>query len=182
MTSTVYKIIDKHLQALIDSGINKTPKKIQTEMSDPNKDPKDEWRIWLPIKSTVTDEEIFDVEKIIGYKLPADYKFFLKYKHFYELYIDQASFGEHPINIWRSSLTNGIFDGYPRELLIDKGYIPFANWSDWGLLCFDATKKNTDNYPIVLWDHEAFDHFQLISNDFESLIIHLDNEATKNSN
>jgi hypothetical protein len=182
MTSTVYKIIDKHLKAILDSGINKTPQKIQTEMSDLNQEPEEEWRIWFPIDSKVTEEEIFDFEKTLGHKLPTDYKLFLKYKHFYELYIDQASFGEHPINSWRYSLNTMIFDGYPREFLIDKGYIPFANWSDWGLLCFDTTKNNTDNYPIVLWDHEVFDGFQLIANDFESLIIYLDNEATKNSN
>ena len=106
-----------------------------------------------------------------------DYKTFLKHKHFSELQISEISFCEHPVNSWRASLTEMIFDGYPKEFLIDKGYIPFANWSDWGMLCFDTNKNQNDkNYPIVLWDHELADEVQYQYEDFYDMIEKIDQE------
>ena len=70
-----------------------------------------------------------------------------------------------------------IFDGYPREYLIDKGYVPFADWSDWGLLCFDTNRNTNDhNYPIVLWDHEIADEVQDLYKNFYDLLVKLDEE------
>ena len=75
-----------------------------------------------------------------------------------------------------------IFNEYPRELLLDKGKIPFANWSDWGLLCFDTNNKHTNNeYPIVLWDHEMFDEFEPKYINFEAMINELNSDAKENA-
>lgn len=174
---TIKNIIDIYLRKWVDMGINQLPVQIETEMSDLNQDMSEEWRTWFPINSKVTDEEINDIENRIGYEFPEDYKTFLKHKHFYELQISEVSFCEHPINIWRTSLTEMIFDGYPKEFLIDKGYIPFANWSDWGMLCFDTNKNQNDkNYPIVLWDHELADEVQYQYEDFYDMIEKIDQE------
>lgn len=178
---TIKNIIDNYLKKWVDIELNKLPGQIETEMSDPNQDKNEEWRIWFPIDSKVTDSEIEEIEGRIGHIFPDDYKFFLKHKHFYELQIFEASFCEHPVNTWRASLTEMIFDGYPREFLIDKGYIPFINWSDWGLLCFDTNRNQVDkNYPIVLWDHETAEEFQDQYQNFYDLIIKLDEEERKN--
>lgn len=177
----IKNIIDTYLKKWVDIELNKLPGQIETEMSDPNQDKNEEWRIWFPIDSNVTDSEIEEIEGRIGHIFPDDYKTFLKHKHFYELQIFEASFCEHPVNTWRASLTEMIFDGYPREFLIDKGYIPFINWSDWGLLCFDTNRNQGDNnYPIVLWDHETADEFQEQYQDFYDLIIKLDEKERKN--
>lgn len=174
---TIKNIIDIYLRKWVDMGINQLPVQIETEMSDLNQDMSEEWRTWFPVNSKVTDEEINDIENRIGYEFPEDYKTFLKHKHFYELQISEVSFCEHPINIWRTSLTEIIFDGYPKEFLIDKGYIPFANWSDWGMLCFDTNKNQNDkNYPIVLWDHELADEVQYQYEDFYDMIEKIDQE------
>ncbi|MCD0457121.1 SMI1/KNR4 family protein [Chryseobacterium sp. LC2016-27] len=174
---TIKNIIDIYLRKWVDMGINQLPVQIETEMSDLNQDMSEEWRTWFPVNSKVTDEEINDIENRIGYEFPEDYKTFLKHKHFYELQISEVSFCEHPINIWRTSLTEMIFDGYPKEFLIDKGYIPFANWSDWGMLCFDTNKNQNDkNYPIVLWDHELADEVQYQYEDFYDMIEKIDQE------
>lgn len=176
------KIIDKYLDELISIELNKLPGEIVPEMSDPNQDKNEEWRIWNPIQSRVTDEEIEEFESRLGYKLPESYKKFLKHKHFYELQIGECSFCEHPSGIWRASLSEMIFDGYPREFLIDTGRIPFANWSDWGLLCFDTTVENHNNdYSIVLWDHEVFDEFEPKYSNFNNMIIELDKEVNENA-
>ncbi len=175
------KIIDKYLDQLISIELNKLPGEIVPEMSDPDQEKNEEWRIWNPIQSKVTDEEIEEFESRLGHKLPESYKKFLKYKHFYELQIGECSFCEHPAGIWRASLSEMIFDGYPREFLIDAGRIPFANWSDWGLLCFDTTAENQNNdYPIVLWDHEIFDEFEPKYSNFDNMIIELDKEEKEN--
>jgi hypothetical protein len=73
------------------------------------------------------------------------------------------------------------FDGYPREFLIDQGYIPFADWSDWGMLCFDTNRRDTNyEYPIVLWDHERWDEYEPFSDNFSELLLKLDSESTQN--
>lgn len=44
---------------------------------------------------------------------------------------------------------------YSIEFLIKKGYIAFAEWSDWGLVCFKTNRNNKDsNYAIVTLYHE----------------------------
>lgn len=178
---TIKDIIDTYLKKWVDIELNKLPGQIETEMSDPSQDKKEEWRIWFPIDSKVTGDEIDEIEGRIGYKLPDDYKTFLKHKHFYELHISEVSFCRHPVNTWRAKLTEMIFDGYPTEYLIEKGYIPFADWSDWGLLCFDTNRcKENNNYPIVLWDHETADEVQEEYKDFYDLITNLDLEEKKN--
>ena len=161
----------------VDNELNTLPIDIEPEMKDLNQGKDEEWKTWFPIHSKVTDIEIEEIENRIGHKLPDDYKIFLKHKHFYELQISEASFCEHPVNHWSASLSEMIFNGYPRELLLDKGFIPFANWSDWGLLCFDTNRnKDNRNYPVVLWDHETANKFQNKSNDFYELITNLVNE------
>jgi len=183
MNNTIESIIDKHLNYEIRNQLNSKPGEIHPEMHDLTQDGSEEWKIWLPIDSKVTDEEVSDFEKQIGYKLPGDYITFLKYKHFYELQIAEAQFSEHPVYTWRASLSGMIFGGYPREYLIDKGYIPFASWSDWGCLCFDTNSGSLDNnYEVVLWDHEMADAFSKLIRyskvpmDFKALLIYLDKE------
>ncbi len=171
------KIIDECLQFWISEELNTQVRAVEPEMSDPNQDQRVDWKTWYPIPSKVTDEEIKEFELRLGHKLPESYKRFLKYKHFYELAIGECTFCEHPVNTWRTSLSNMIFDGYPREYLIDEGRIPFASWSDWGLLCFDTTASVADhNYPIVLWDHERSDEYEEKYADFETMIVKLDQE------
>ena len=177
----IKSIIDKYLKKWVDKGLNKLPGQIEVEMSDPNQDKKEEWRIWFPIDSKVSDNEIDEIERKIGHKLPNDFKTFLKHKHFYNLHISDVSFCGHPINSWGEKFTKMIFDSYPTEYLIEKGYIPFADWSDWGLLCFDTNRsKENNNYPIVLWDHEVEDEVQEQFMDFYELMLCIDKEEEKN--
>jgi hypothetical protein len=168
----------------IDNGLNNWPDDIEPEMQNPDKikEQDDEYKQWLPIPSTVTNAEIEDLEKQLNYKLPDRYKIYLQYKHFYELYIGEAQFTGQEIRGWRRNLVDMAFDGYPKEFLIDKGYIPFAHWSDWGLLCFDTNKPCINfDYPIVLWDHERWDTFEPYAANFYELLLKLDAEEIKNN-
>jgi hypothetical protein len=183
-TQTIKDIVDKHLNDWIDIELNKLPNEvIEKEMADSTQNPKDEWKTWFPIDSKVTDQEIKEYEDRIEYTLPESYKTFLKHKHFYELNIAEASFFSHPVNSWKAKLEEMVFEGYPRKYLIDKGYVPFADYSDWGLLCFDTNVKNSENeYPIVLWDHEVTDKVELISNNFLELLVKLNKEESNKGN
>jgi len=179
---SIATIIDKHLKIWIDNGINLLPIKIEAEMVNPSELPNNEgWQKWYPIDSTVTDNEIEYIENELGFRLPSSYKTFLKHKHFYELYISDARFSGQEIKNWNQHLLKMAFNGYPKEFLIDKGYIPFADWNDWGLLCFDTNESCVDNeYPIVLWDHESWDKFEPFSYNFLNLLIKLDTETNIN--
>lgn len=179
---SIASIIDKHLKVWIDNGINSLPVKIEPEMANSSEPENNEgWQKWYPIDSTVTDSEVEEIENQLKFKLPNSYKAFLKHKHFYELYISEAHFSGQEIRNWKLHLSDMAFKGYPREFLIDKGYIPFANWSDWGLLCFDTNKSNANSeYSIVLWDHDRYDKFESFSEDFQSLLSKLDFESNLN--
>ena len=109
-------IIDNHLNKWIEKGIHSLPGRIEPEMANPNEPMNEEgWQKWYPIDSTVTDTEIEELEKQLNFKLPKDYKIFLKHKHFYELYIYEARFSGHIIRDWKRHLITMAFDGYPRE-------------------------------------------------------------------
>lgn len=177
------KVIEKYLNKWVEIDLNSLPMDdIAIEMSDPNQDKNEEWKTWFPIDSKVTEEEIKDYGKVIGYKFPKTYKRFLKYKHFYELHIYQYSFCSHPIKTWRDSLTQFIYDGYPTEFLIDKGKIPFASWSDWGVLSFDTENSIENNeYPVLLQDHEDALTFVKKYENFEKMIYELDKIEQQNN-
>ena len=168
----IENFVEKHLQKLMDWGGNSLPIKIALEMF--LEDDKDDWQKWKPIPSRVSDEEIEELESRLGCKLPDDYITFLKYKHFYELIVGEVEFYPHPIHSWRKELSEAIFEGYPRVYLFEKGYIPFANWSDWGMLCFDTNRGSNTDYPIVLWDHETVDEVQEQYENFMDMIQKID--------
>lgn len=42
--------------------------------------------LWKPINSEITDQDIDELENHYSIKLPDDYKYYLKYKHFYQIF------------------------------------------------------------------------------------------------
>jgi len=174
-------IIDKYLQKWIDMGLNRSPRDIEPEMADAEGPDEEGWTTWYPITSTATDDEIENIERTIGHALPPSYKVFLKHKHFYELHIAEAEFDDQEIRGWKASLVNMAFNEWAPELLIKKGYIPFANWSDWGMLCFDTNHPVEDNeYPVILWDHDDWANYQPFSEGFQQLLEKLDGQSEEN--
>lgn len=175
-------IIDKYLQKWIDMGLNKTPVDVEPEMADASGEDEEGYTTWYPIDSTVTDEDIGALEVTLGHALPPSYKVFLKHKHFYEFYIDEAHFTNQQIRGWKTNLTKKAFNSWPQELLINKGYLPFVRWSDWGELCFDTNQNVKDNeYPVILWDHDDWLVFKPFSENFEKTLIKLDRLSDQNS-
>lgn len=174
---TIEEIVDFHVKKWADLGLNMLPEEIEKDMAGPTNE--DGWTTWYPIASKVTDAEIEDFEQLIGHRFPADYKRYLKYKHFYDLHIGEASFS-HPVKVWRRAHVGLIYEGYPPEFLIDKGYLPIAGWSDWGLLCFDTNRNDgQNNYSVVQWDHDGAHRVRAFYKDFTDLLRGLDREASE---
>ena len=172
----IEEIVDKFLKLWIEIGQNTWDGAVEPEMSDPNQDKQEEFQTWFPIDSTLSDFDLEELESLIGYPLPTDYKEFLKYKHFYALVIG-VEFCSHPIHTWKKALSEMIFESFTNEYLIEKGLIPFADFGGIGFLCFDTNINPGDNnYPVVKWDHE--DGIELYSANFLELMIKLDKEAS----
>jgi hypothetical protein len=171
ISKEIKEIIDRHLEVCVENGLNAHPGDIPKEMLDIKADNDQEWKTWVPIPSSVKDDEILELEKELGFKLPPSYISFLQHKHFIDLTIGEVSFFRHPSSGWQKSILDGVFHGYPREYLIDKGYMPFADFSDWGLMCFDLNRRNEDEEcPIVLWDHEVVDSFEFKYDNFNEML------------
>lgn len=148
-------IIDHHLESLRESGLNRLPSEIPVLMRTDTYDQNEEWNSWKPIPSLATDEEVLEFESRLKYKLPESYIELIKYKHFLEFQIDECELFGLPVGTWRASLSSAIWDGYPNEFLIDRGLMPFANWSDWGHLCFNFNEVDSVGEPsITLWDNQ----------------------------
>ncbi|NBP67946.1 MAG: SMI1/KNR4 family protein [Cytophagia bacterium] len=128
------------------------------EMVDETKERRDDWIPWKPIKSTVTDSDLIEIEELAGRQLPDSYKEFLKYKHFYELDAPNTTdvvFFRHPIRDWKDEFVKYYSHNWVKERLIDNGYLPFAEHQDWGIVCFDTNRnKESREYPVVMIDHE----------------------------
>lgn len=164
------KIIDEALDELMANDLNCRPVKIPQNMATGKSH--DDWNYWKPIESTVTNQEIEELEDILGVKFPDQYKELLKYKHFIELYVGEVDFFSHPSSNWRTSIADGVLNGYPKKFLLDKGYLPFANYSDWGLWCFDINERDEQNEcPVYLWDHEVVENFEYVAVNLQTALL-----------
>lgn len=177
MKEQVKAVIDKYLNEWKEMGLNLF---ISTQYKDMIAGTNELGTTWKPIDSTVTTEQLEELEETIRHQLPASFKDFLKYKHFIELHIGEIEFFSHPTNDWQKSILYPVFNGYPTEYLIDKGIMPFANYSDWGHVCFDLNKLN--HSAVFLWDHEWPDDLELLYGDFESMFLKLDEQLELENN
>ncbi|MCP4271532.1 MAG: SMI1/KNR4 family protein [Gammaproteobacteria bacterium] len=139
----------------------------------------DDWIEWKPINSTISDGDIKEFENNMGFNLPTELVQILKHRHFVELHVGNVELFSMPSSGWQFSISQGIYDSWPSEFLIEKGYLPFAIYSDWGLWCFNLNEKSEDGvYPIYLWDHEDAEQFQYVSQTLKvALNIELENNA-----
>lgn len=129
------------------------------------------WNSWLPIGSRVTDEQLARLAAEIGVSFPRQYQQILKHKHFIDLHIGSVSFIAHPSVGWQDCLKKDILDGWPREYLLDKGFVPFAMYSDWGEWCFSVRERSVDGEdPIYLWDHDSPNEHEYVAATLEEAL------------
>jgi hypothetical protein len=163
------EIIEKSLNLLISAGANCLPAPIPSEMATGQS--QDDWNFWLPVASKVTKQELEALEAELGVVLSNQYKQLLQHKHFMELQISNVGFFSHPCMEWQASIKGEVFNGWPYELLLGRGFLPFATYSDWGLWCFATHEPNAEGeYPVYLWDHDRPKTFQFVSATLESAL------------
>ena len=152
----IEKVVNTYFNFMDEIGGNSYINELIPEiMLDRNKTSVKGLSYWLPISSTVSEQELIELEMTLRHKLPESFRFFLCQRHFVELWL-----GQYQINFFSnlpqalvSKFKNIIEEQFPG--LQERGYIPFANFGDYGVLCFDTNSTNSSNdYPIVLLGHE----------------------------
>ena len=133
---------------------------------------------WKPIKSTVTNTEIEDLEKKIGFEYPTSYVDFLKYKHFYTLRFYGCEFIPHPINSWKKNI-DFWNNTRPRNIYRQR-FIVFAYHLLEGAYCFDANNDSsielwTPENPKIETDFKSNSFTQVFDN-FEEMMDKLNND------
>lgn len=174
---TIEEIVDSQLDYWVSKELNSIPDDVPQNMRTGKTS--DDWIYWKPINSTVSDPDIKAFETTLGFKLPSELVQILKHKHFIEIHIGNVEIFSMPSSGWQLSISQGIYDSWPSEFLIEKGFLPFAIYSDWGLWCFNLNEKNKQGIcPIYLWDHEDAERFHYIS---PTLKVALNKELEKNT-
>lgn len=167
-------LIDEALQKMSRNDFAMmVPGEIPPAMLDHIIKPDADWRGWKPIDSIITDEDIQRFEAKIGLGLPASYKAFLKHKHFFHLYLPDGAVNlfEHLPDHDLKALEYQVFQCHEPEFIIGRKYIYFADFHDYGLLCFDANEPAPDNeYKIVWLDHEDLEPVIPYSSGFQELL------------
>lgn len=166
-------IIDASLKEMSAKKLMMSPGDIFPEMLDDSIQAVDDWKGWRPIKSIITDEDINELEEKIARKLPQSYREYLKYKHFYKISIPDFAINlpAHLPDRSLDKLRELVFECMDPEYLIGRNYIYFADFHDYGLLCFDANESVDDNeYKIVFIDHEDYDSIHFYANNFRELL------------
>ena len=157
MEEIVRRYVDKAIEQLRSKDSMCTPDPhLPKEMIDSKIVPDNDWVGWKTIPSTVTDNDLDEIQKKIGLEFPPLYRVFLKYQYFYDLTEVGLCFCIHPINIWRFELKK-LYQSWDTNRILGNGLIPFASETnmDAGPVCFDTRKRLPDgDCPVVYWDHE----------------------------
>ncbi len=127
---------------------------IPTSMIDKSKSSNHEGiSFWKPISSTISNEDILQLERFFKAEFPTSFKSFLQYKHFIELKLgaNSISFFKNLPGTFIEDTISEYKDFYAD--VIGKNFIPFARMGDHGVLCFDTNNMElTSDYEVVSFD------------------------------
>jgi len=102
-----------------------------------------------------TSEEIDRAERELGARFPMSYRWFqLEFGDFehgpLDIYTVCTSHGPYSMNIVGANVEERTEAG----LRLPTHLIAFSDSGGGDLLCFDTTRPEGDEYPVVWWDHE----------------------------
>jgi hypothetical protein len=158
-------VVSEYVSAALDqlrrgNGMRLPLRDMPEEMRDRTIPDSKDWIGWKPVPSTVTEEQLDELEREIGLAFPPPYRRFLRTSHFYELTEVGVRFERHPVRSWRAELVHLYEEVWWPERIIGRGLIPFGSetFCDTGLVCFDTRSRQADgDCPVVIWDHEWMD-------------------------
>lgn len=125
-----------------------------------------ELRTWKMIPSDVTEEDIAQLEKVIGIRLPDPLKAY--YTSYYHLWDWQRNLSG---NVPKAKMI-GIYEAY-NELMIKFGYLPFSWDNQYGFLFCMKFDENNNDCGIYKIDHEEmfdFDEETVTVQDIEKVM------------
>lgn len=170
----IQKIVEECLKKMSTNKIfMKISGDINAEMYDPSIETTSDSKGWKPINSVIDDNDLSKLENKIGHTLPQSYREFLKYKHFYELKIPDSAvcFPKHLPDKEVNFLLQLVFNSMVPEKIIGKGFIYFADFEDYGILCFNTNENYENNdYPIVYIDNYNLNEIYPYANNFLELL------------
>ena len=167
--------VDLSIQDLIecDFDLYVNELKLDRRLLDETKPQQGKQLPWKPIDSLIEDNEIADFEQELKHPLPESFKHYLKYKNFYELGVISSVHMFTPLipGAWKNEIIDSACKGYSKIHLYDNGLIPFARYSDYGLVCFDTNCKDQNGeYEVVKWDHEDPENAEPMASNFAGLM------------
>ena len=156
--NAVWLFVDVALETWRQTDLMRLPHPaMPVEMQDQTRAAESDWIPWKPIPSTVTEQDVQELEGKMKLRYPDLYKALLCHKHFYEFWPErEVNFFSHGIYEWKDTLLRAYFNAWDPAKLIARGYVCFADYSDWGIICFDTNHQRAqdNDCPIVLIDHE----------------------------
>ena len=126
------------------------------------------WVRWRMLASTVTEDEIRDLEKSCGLPVPVPplYRAYLSTRYVMNVYLRFDDFVLGLPDLSSDRPLRRLQDLWVAwKPLIAEGYIPLATYEDdAGPVCWDIRKPDGDHdYAVVWFDHELLVHHELPS-------------------
>lgn len=100
-----------------------------------------DWMPWKSVGSTVTANDIRDIENELSLPMPDLYRSFLQHKHHFNLWSPSVRFPSFPVDQWRKELRM-LHTAFEPERTVGQGYLPFASeaFGDAGLIFLTLEK------------------------------------------
>lgn len=177
MDQRIRMLVDERLAEMNSCGLMKNPV-VPTEMAAGPADDEG-WIPWKAIPSTITPDEVTDLQERIGYKLPTLFVELILYKHFMELAFDNIRFIPLPANEGIRAVQTWVQEQSEALGWLQNGIIIFAfSTDDESYYCFNAMQPMQDenslalDYPVVILDPTIEGNLQerLAYNSFADLV------------
>jgi hypothetical protein len=156
--TTVHEFVDANLARLRALDLLYTPDpRLPAEMHDAGRPAADDWLPWQPVPGAVSAADVAELEQHTGLRYPWLYLELLRYQHFAELLpVAEITFFPHLLRHWKAQLLERYNEHEQPHSLLSAGFLYFADYSDYGFVCFNTTHQHPDDFdcPVVLLDHE----------------------------
>lgn len=107
----------------------------------------------LSLGNPIIDNRINEFEKIIGYKLPKDFKWFIEKNNGFSLFGNEVTgLGEEFLNASIDKVYN--FEHSEVENPMPKYFLPFSPDGYGNHYCLDFSRIKNEICPIVFWQHD----------------------------
>jgi hypothetical protein len=117
----------------------------------------DGWVLWRMLPSTVTEQQVRELEQLVNAEFPPLFRAFLTARFIMELGTPWVRLPALPSDAPLRDVRRMIRACAP---LHEAGYVAFANdTNDTGPVCFDVVQRLPDgDCPVVLFDHDVLGH------------------------